>query len=73
MQTWENWENPNFAPPPSPPQKKFWWVLPLLVVRYSSKLLSYAMSWKTNELTWENCKKPNFRPDFDPFGPNLDP
>ena len=24
MQTWENWENPNFAPPPSPlpPPKK---------------------------------------------------
>ena len=24
--------------------------------------------------TWENRKKtPNFRPNFDPFGPNLDP
>ena len=23
--------------------------------------------------TWENNEKHNFGPDFDPFGPNLDP
>ena len=54
-----------------PPPSSYFWVLPLLVVRHSSRLSSYAISNNTNK-TSENSEKPNFGPDFGPYGPNLD-
>ena len=73
-QTSENGKKPNFGPnfgsfdhpPPTPhPQQKKLWVLPLLIVRNSSKLLPYAIATKSNEPNFRNCKKPYFGPpDF---------
>ena len=47
IQPWENGKNPNFGTSLGPP-KFFLWVLPLIVVRQSSKLSSYAISIKPN-------------------------
>ena len=52
MEPSENDKNPKFRTKFSPPphQKKFFlWVLPLLVVRKCSKLLSHTISRKINE------------------------
>ena len=50
----ENGKKPNFGPDvgrfsPCLGPKNFKWVLPLLVGRHNSKLLSYAIFTKTNE------------------------
>ena len=76
LQIWENGEKPNFGPnfaPPPFPQFLFSWVLPLLVVRHSSKHHSMQFKGKVMNQTWENGEKPNFGPDFCQFGPNLGP
>ena len=78
MQPWENGKNlisdPILTTPHYPHhphlQTFFSWVLPLLVVRHCSKLLSYAILRKTNEPNLKKWQK-KFGPDFGPFGPNL--
>ena len=49
MQLSENGKNPNFELNLGAPNF-FPWVSPLLVAGQCSKLLSYAISWKSNEL-----------------------
>ena len=72
-QTSENSKRLNFGPNFDPTQKKFFrWVLPLLVVRYCSKLSCYPKRKLMNQ-TWESDEKPMFGPDFGPFGLNLGP
>ena len=78
-QIWENGNKPNFEPnfglfdPNLGPQKIFFQVLLLLVVRYCSKLSSYAICMKTNEPNLKKWQKPSFGTDFGLFGSNLDP
>ena len=74
-QTWKNDKKPTFGPDfdllgPNLGPKKFWRVLPLLVVRHCSKLSSYALYRKNNKPNLRKCQKnpTNFGPDF---GPNL--
>ena len=62
-QSWKNDKKPNFGPPIF-----FLRVLALLVIRHCSKLLFYAIYWKTNDdnmREWQ--EKTNFGSDFDPF------
>ena len=66
MQPWENGKNPNLERNLPPPKKNFSWVLPLVVFKQCSKLSSYAISKKTNELSY-------FGPNFCPLGRDLDP
>ena len=70
-QTWENGKKPNLGPnwPKCDPHPIFvcvcMWILTLLVVGYCFKLLSYAISWKTNKPNFRNGKKPNLVPILD--------
>ena len=73
-QTSENGEKPNFGPnfgsfdhSPTPhPQQKELWVLPLLIVRNGSKLLSYAIATRANKSNFRKLQKTLFwaPPDF---------
>ena len=43
----------------------FSWILPLIVVSQCSKLSSYVISRKSNEMNLKNDKKPNFEAQLD--------